>query len=80
MCGRCGYRLQVSYDNNRLPRYSCLRLNIEYAQPKCQSLAGKRLDELVARQVLIALEPAALESSLWAAGDIQQQRDQMHKH
>lgn len=80
VCGRCGYRLQVSYDSNRLPRYSCRRLNIEYAQPKCQSLAGKRLDELVARQVLIALEPAALELSLSAADDIQHQRDQLHQH
>jgi hypothetical protein len=80
VCGRCGYRLQVSYDNNRLPRYSCLRLNIEYAQPKCQSLAGKRLDELVAKQVLIALEPAGLELSLTAGGDIQHERDQLQKH
>lgn len=80
VCGKCGYRLQVSYDNNRLPRYSCRRLNIEYAEPKCQSLAGKRLDELVARQVLTALEPANVELSLSAAGDIQRQRDQLQKH
>jgi DNA invertase Pin-like site-specific DNA recombinase len=80
VCGKCGYRLQVSYDKHRLPRYSCLRLNIEYAEPKCQSLAGKRLDELVARQVLTALEPANVELSLSAAGDIQQQRDQLQQH
>jgi DNA invertase Pin-like site-specific DNA recombinase len=80
VCGICGYRLQVSYDQNRRPRYSCLRLNIERGEPKCQSLAGRRLDELVARQVLTALEPASLDLSLSAAADIQQQRDQLQKH
>jgi DNA invertase Pin-like site-specific DNA recombinase len=80
ICGKCGYRLQVSYDAKRLPRYSCLRLSIEYGNPKCQSLAGQRLDELVAKQVLAALEPAHLELSLTAAADIQQQRDQLQKH
>jgi DNA invertase Pin-like site-specific DNA recombinase len=80
VCGTCGYRLQVSYDQNRRPRYSCLRLNIEYAQPKCQSLAGTRLDELVARQVLAALEPASVDLSLCAAADIQQEREQLQKH
>lgn len=79
VCGICGYRLQVSYDDNRRPRYSCLRLNIEYAQPKCQSLAGGRLDELVARQVLLALEPASLDLSLSAAADIEQERDKVQK-
>jgi len=80
ICGKCGYRLQVSYDAKRLPRYSCLRLSIEYGDPKCQSLAGRRLDELVGRQVLAALEQASLELSLMAAADIQQQRDQLQKH
>jgi len=80
VCGKCGYRLQVSYDDHRRPRYSCLRLNIEYGAPKCQSLAGRRLDELVGKQVLAALEPAQLELSLTAAADIQQQRDQLQNH
>ncbi len=40
--------------------------------PQCQSLAGKPLDDLVAAQVLTAApEPASLELSLNAAGELQ---------
>lgn len=80
VCGKCGYRLQVSYDDKRRPRYSCLRLSIEYGEAKCQSLAGGRLDELVGKQVLAALNQTSLELSLMAAADIQQQREQLQKH
>lgn len=41
-CGRCGRRMMVAYSgrSNRL-RYSCQRAAIEYAEPACQSLAGR---------------------------------------
>ncbi len=38
------------------------------------------MDELVAQQVLRALEPAALDLSLQAAAQIQQERDRLHQH
>jgi hypothetical protein len=71
--------MMVAYSDagNRL-RYSCARAMIEYAEPLCQSLTGRPLDELVAAQLLAALEPAALELSLAAADDVQQQRQQQH--
>ena len=70
-CGRCGRRMMVAYTGKegRL-RYSCQRGALDYAEPLCQSLAGGPLDELVGRQVLLALEPAALELSLRAVGDV----------
>jgi hypothetical protein len=79
-CGRCGQRLLVSYSGraSRL-RYSCARAAIEYAGPLCQGLAGGRLDELVAQQVLAALQPAALELSLTAADDLHQERARLHQ-
>ena len=52
---------------------------LDYAEPVCQSLAGGPLDELVGRQVLMALEPAAVELSLRAAGDIQGERDRLDR-
>jgi DNA invertase Pin-like site-specific DNA recombinase/acetolactate synthase small subunit len=78
-CGRCGQRLMVSYAGraNRL-RYQCGRAAVEYAAPVCQGLAGRGLDDLVAAQVLAALEPAALELSLAAADDLQQERARLH--
>ncbi len=80
VCGRCGQRLLVSYGGraSRL-RYSCSRAAIEYADPLCQGLAGSPLDELVAAQVLAALEPAALELSLAATDDLQQERERLHR-
>jgi DNA invertase Pin-like site-specific DNA recombinase len=80
VCGRCGQRLMVAYSGraSRL-RYSCGRAAIDYAAPQCQGLAGRPLDELVAAQVLAALEPAALELSLAAADDLQQERARLHR-
>jgi hypothetical protein len=71
----------VSYNGraSRL-RYQCSRAAVEYAAPQCQGLAGRVLDELVAAQVLAALEPAALELSLAAADDLEQEREQLHRH
>jgi DNA invertase Pin-like site-specific DNA recombinase len=79
-CGRCGRRMMVAYTGKagRL-RYSCQRGALDYAEPVCQSLAGGPLDELVGRQVLLALEPAALELSLRAVGDAQAERDRLDR-
>jgi DNA invertase Pin-like site-specific DNA recombinase len=80
-CGRCGRRMMVSYGGpaSRL-RYSCGRAMVDYAEPLCQGLAGRVLDNLVAAQVLAALEPAALELSLAAADDIEQERTRLHRN
>jgi DNA invertase Pin-like site-specific DNA recombinase len=80
-CGRCGRRMLVSYPGgSRFPRYSCQRGAIDYAEPRCQSLAGKELDALVARQVLTALEPAALELSLGAGAELRRERQRLDQH
>jgi hypothetical protein len=80
-CGRCGQRMMVAYSGraNRL-RYQCGRAKIEYAEPLCQGLAGQVVDDLVAAQVLAALEPTALELSLAAADDLRQERERLHQH
>ena len=38
------------------------------------------MDDLVAEQVLLALEPAAVELSLKAIEDVHQERDRLHRH
>jgi hypothetical protein len=60
--------------------YACNRQQVEYAEPFCQNVAGKTLDELILRQVLHVLEPASLELSLQAAQDSQRERDRLHAH
>jgi DNA invertase Pin-like site-specific DNA recombinase len=81
ICGRCGLRMSVQYNNGgqRL-RYSCNRMAVDYAEPFCQSLVGAPLDECVSRLVLQALEPAALEISLRVSEDIETERQQLHRH
>jgi hypothetical protein len=76
VCGRCGYRMVVNYNNahNGL-RYNCHRALTCYGEPECQSLSGRRLDAFITGQVLAALQPAALELHLAAAQDVEQQRE-----
>ncbi|MBV8432341.1 MAG: recombinase family protein [Solirubrobacterales bacterium] len=80
VCGRCGCRMMVAYGGpqSRLT-YGCHRQRIEYAGTACQSLAGRVLDELVSRQVLEALEPAALELSLAATAGLEQERQRLER-
>jgi DNA-binding transcriptional MerR regulator len=80
VCARCHCRLMVNYtDGGRNLRYCCARASTSYGEPECQSLSGRRLDRLVAEQLLAALQPAALELHLAAAADIEQQRQALHQ-
>jgi hypothetical protein len=81
ICGRCGRRLLVQYTNaGSALRYSCCRGVIDYGEPLCQSLSGRRLDALISTQVLAVLQPAALELHLAAAAEVAQERQRLHHH
>jgi DNA invertase Pin-like site-specific DNA recombinase len=81
VCGRCGRRMLVAYTTKgHRVRYQCQRGAMDYAEPRCQSLAGGALDELVAGQALRALEPAALELSLRAVADAERERARLARH
>jgi DNA invertase Pin-like site-specific DNA recombinase len=81
VCGRCGCRLMVNYNSAGYGlRYVGARASVAYGEAECQSLAGRRLDALVAAQVLAVLQPAALELHLAAAADVEQQRQLLHRH
>ncbi|UEM18705.1 recombinase family protein [Skermanella mucosa] len=76
----CGHRMAPSYRNNgRDLRYACCRDAIEYAAALCQSLVGRPLDDLVARLILEALRPAALDASLQLAEDVELERAALHR-
>ncbi len=80
-CGRCQRRLVVQYTNaGQGLRYSCGRGVSDYGEPPCQGLSGQRLDALVSRQVLLALQPAALELHRAAAAEVEQERQRLHRH
>jgi DNA invertase Pin-like site-specific DNA recombinase len=81
VCGRCGRRMLIGYANaGQSLRYSCSRGLCDYAEPVCQSLAGRVLDDLVGIQVLAALQPQALQLSLAAVADLEQERARLHRH
>lgn len=78
-CGRCGRRYFTSYRRRNIPYYHCQSHREQGSRPvACGGLAARQIDELVARQVLIALTPAALEVSLRAAGDLKAERTRLH--
>ncbi len=78
VCARCGSRLAVRYRGPRTRQtYVCQRLQDTYGGPSCQHVPGACLDEFVGRQVLAALEPAALELSLEATQRLEQERDEL---
>jgi hypothetical protein len=79
-CARCRCRLQVNYahrTDRTLALYECTQRRAMYGEPLCQHVPGPCLDAYVSRQVLAALEPAALELSLAAAERVQQDRDEL---
>lgn len=78
VCARCRTRLLVRYRGTPArPAYVCARRATDYGEPGCQHIAGAGLDAFVSRQVLAALEPAALELSLAAAARVEQERAEL---
>jgi DNA invertase Pin-like site-specific DNA recombinase len=78
-CGRCGRRMMVRYSGaQQRVSYTCTRGSADYAEPLCQGLSNAtRLEELVAGQVLAAVQPAALEASLAAVAGVERQRAEL---
>jgi DNA invertase Pin-like site-specific DNA recombinase len=66
-CGRCGRRMQVGYSGKSLvPNYSCVRANQLYGSERCQSVGGRRVEQVVLEAVFEALKPAGIEATLRA--------------
>jgi DNA invertase Pin-like site-specific DNA recombinase/DNA-binding MarR family transcriptional regulator len=77
-CGRCGMKMTVRYQRGPggvpQPVYVCGMANVTWADERCQQLAGKCVDDYVASLALQAMAPAALEISLAAAEQEEDQR------
>src|SRR5437016_5607833 len=73
--------MNVHYDDGgaRLHTYECVERWTHYGEPKCQHLAGPCLDAFVSQQVLLALQPAALELSLTATERVEQERAELDR-
>jgi DNA invertase Pin-like site-specific DNA recombinase len=73
ICGKCGCRLRVAYHDSDYRRYTCMTPRAVYGLPICQGFTGRPLEQLVERQVLRVLEPAAVELALAAADDVERE-------
>ncbi len=78
VCGACGRRMYASYRSKSTAYYGCTRRRNEGST--CCGLEAGAVDDLVAQQVLRALEPATLELSLKAIQDVHQERERLHRH
>ena len=67
-CGRCGRRLAVSYSGRPpgQPVYRCDRPNQMLGLPRCFTFGGLRVDAAIARELLRAVEPMAIEAAVEA--------------
>ena len=67
-CGRCGRRLTVTYTGNpqSRPVYRCDKPNLMMGLPRCMTFGGPRVDAAVARELLRAVEPLAIEAAFEA--------------
>ena len=83
-CGRCGgHRMTVSYHDvstRSAYGYTCAFYQTNYGTGgRCQHIAGAALDDYVAGQVLDAVTPAALEVSMAAAAQAEDERAALDK-
>jgi hypothetical protein len=79
VCGQCGRRMHPGYTNDAA-QYTCNRYLQEAAPSRCYGLAARAIDELVSQQVLLALQPAALELSMQARESAAGERKRLGKH
>ena len=68
LCGCCGRRLMVSYSGRApgQPVYRCERPNQMFGRPRCITFGAMRVDAAIARELLRAVEPMAIEAALQA--------------
>jgi hypothetical protein len=79
LCGHCGRRLKVVYSGRApgQPVYRCELPNQMFGRPRCIIFGAKRVDAAIARELLRAVEPMAIEAA-WEAerrhGELQDER------
>jgi DNA invertase Pin-like site-specific DNA recombinase len=67
VCGRCGARMRVRYQHvgGRLePYYTCAENAVRRADPPCQTVRGRAVDDAISALLLEQVTPAALELAL----------------
>lgn len=79
VCGKCGHRMSTRYKARQRPAYFCNEYWRSDLQECCGRITASTLDDLVVRELLRALEPAAVELSLRAIENVEQERQRLHE-
>jgi excisionase family DNA binding protein len=80
-CGRCGRRLSVAYTGNpqSRPVYRCDKPNLMMGLPRCMTFGGPRVDSAIARELLRAVEPMAIEAAFKAERMHREQQEEQQR-
>ena len=80
LCGRCGHRMNIAYDNRRRVRYVC-NSPIRHGQANntCWAVLGCRVDEAIEQLFLEAVQPPELELALAVTREAERQSEQLDK-
>ncbi len=72
-CGRCGRAMTTQYNYSRRRavaiQYVCDQARLQFGEPACWRVNGRRLDEVVAAEILRGLTPPEVDAVLAAADE-----------
>ena len=79
-CRRCGRMLHVTYGGRiPIPRYSCRSGNAMHGLAPCITFGARRPDTAIAREILLAVQPHAVEAAVMAERQAAQQLDEQRR-
>ena len=82
ICGKCGDRMTVRYHYHHgepTPEYTCQRKGIANARPRCQTIRGSALDEVIGNLLLEIVTPLTLEVALAVERELQVRAEETHR-
>lgn len=82
VCGLCGRHMAVRYYTRHgavRPNYICQGAGQKVGFPKCQNIAGVKIDETISELLLEMVSPVALEASLAVQEEVQNRFDEADK-
>lgn len=82
ICGRCALRMMVqyrTYHGKIVPDYVCSRRHIEHAEPVCQHIPGRTVDEAIGQLLVESVTPLALDAVLAVDDELQQRADEVER-
>ncbi len=78
-CRRCGRMLTVHYQSRGMHRYACRMGSMWHGAAPCIGFAAHHPDEAIAAEILLAVQPLAVEAALVAEREAMKQGDERRR-